>query len=675
MNVQFKYFMTASSSPSQFNNASLFARVAMVLGITAVLVALIVFFFPWDVLRGPLNRFVSDKTGRHFEITRRLDVRLGSTTTVIADGIEFANPSWAREQHLVKADLAEIQIRLWPLLRGRIEFPSIKLEKPQLGLQIEADGKRTWAFGKDTSDETNVPRLGTLVVDQGVLNYLAVAQGTDIAVDFQLASEASSVLPLSFDARGKWKGESFAAKGRAGGVLQLNADKAGTFPIEVAASAGATRLKAEGTVTNLAELGQIDVNFELQGRSLEDLYKLVGVVLPGTPAYKLAGQLKKHGRVWAVADIKGVLGKSDLSGALTFDSSKAVPLLTGKVQSRRLDFNDLGPIVGVPAGASKSVADRAVPSKSAKPERTSQRRAGKVLPVARLEFARLKSMNADVWFSSADIQHVEALPLNSISVHIKLEQGVLQLDPLKLGVAGGTLSGRLGIDSHASPSAIDVRLNAQAIRLDQLFPTVEKTKSALGKITGQIDLKGKGASTAEVLASASGNVAFLMGQGEISNILMEFMGLDGGEVIKFLVRGDQNVVLRCAAAAFEVQRGLMTTRTIVLDTSDTVINGSGQISLANETLDLLLLPAPKDSSILSLRSPLRIGGTFSAPTAGPDKGALAGRVGLAAALAAINPLLALAATVETGPGKDADCSQVLKQAAATNRRPVAPAAK
>ena len=94
-----------------------------------------------------------------------------------------------------------------------------------------------------------------------------------------------------------------------------------------------------------------------------------------------------------------------------------------------------------------------------------------------------------------------------------------------------------------------------------------------------------------------------------------------------------------------------------------MINGNGVISLANETLDITLNPQPKDRSILSLRSPLKISGSFAAPTAGPDKAALAGRAGLAVVLGLINPLLALAATVETGPGQDADCRQALAIAA------------
>ena len=167
-----------------------------------------------------------------------------------------------------------------------------------------------------------------------------------------------------------------------------------------------------------------------------------------------------------------------------------------------------------------------------------------------------------------------------------------------------------------------------------------------------------------MLGSSSGNVALLMGKGQISNLLMEFAGLDGAEIIKFFVRGDENIQLRCVATAFEVNRGLMTTRAFVVDTSDTVIYGAGTVSLTDESIDLILRPAPKDASILSLRSPLKVSGTFGTPKAGVDKGALAGRAGLALALGAINPLLALAATIETGPGKDADCDAALRDASA-----------
>ena len=658
---------------------------------TVLLIALVLLltFFPWDLLREPINRYVSGQIGRRFEITQRLDVRLGRTTTVIAEGVEIANPDWAAKPYLLKAKAAGFDINLWALLFGKIQIPRIALTGPQLGLQVEADGRRTWAMSRDTSSKGAVPDIGTLLIDTGSLSYIDEAQDADIDAQFSIAAESARDLPLEFTATGQWKGEKFTSSGRTGGVLKLSKNIDGSFPVEINAVVGRTTLKAKGSITDLVELAGVDVTFNMQGRNLDELYKLSGVVLPSTPPYKVRGKLIREGQSWIASQMQGTLGSSDVSGQLTFDQSAAVALLTGKLQSRLLDFEDLGPVIGMkvsaqgaraagksksgrvasnaggPASATRS-AGVAKPAKASGP--TLARGAAnprRVLPTAVLDLEKLKSMNADVTYAAASIRHVKELPLNNGRVRVILKDGVLQLDPLALGVAGGSVAGTIKIDANVVPAAFNARLNVVGTQLNQLFPTIETTKSSLGKISGKFDLSGRGNSAAQMLGAASGDVSVLMGRGEISNILLEFIGLDGGEVIKFLVGGDRNVQLRCAAAAFDVKQGVMTSRALVLDTSDTVITGRGQISFADETLDLMLDPAPKDFSILSFRSPLRIGGTFGAPTAGPDKTALAGRAGIALALAAINPLLALAATVETGPGKDADCAGVFAQAQKT----------
>ena len=651
-------------------------------GVGAIFLVLVigVYFFPWDSLRGPINRYVSTQLGRHFEITQRLSVRPGLTTTVRAEAVEIGNPEWAQKRFLLQARAAEFEIKLWPLFFGQVVIPRIELTEPKIALQIEPDGRRTWALSRDTSDEKAVPEIGAVLVDQGSLSFKAKAQNADLDVEFSLAKEVESQLPLSFKAKGKWQNETVAVTGRTGGVLQLSKDIKAPFPVELNAVAGRTSLKAKGSIENLASLAGVDATFDLQGQSLDDLYNLLGVVLPNTPPYKLHGQLEKKGKLWALGQIQGVLGKSDIAGSLSFDQSVATPLLSGKLQSKMLDFADLGSVIGMAPVKNKNSAQKTAPtSKSARLSSAVSRQKtsatspapGKVLPVTPLDVPKLKAMNADIRYSAADIRHVRELPLDKGSVHLKLNAGVLQLEPISLGVAGGTIAGTIRIDSHMAPASITTKLDVRAVQLKQLFPAVETTKTALGKISGQFNLKGRGNSVAQMLGSASGDMAVLMGSGEISNILLEFMGLDGGEVIKFLMKGDRNVQLRCAAAAFDVKQGLMTSRAIVLDTVDTVITGDGEISLANETLNVLLKPVPKDRSILSLRSPLRISGTFGSPSAGPEKTALASRAGLALLLGAINPLLALAATIETGPGKDADCAGILKQAATPKASPVA----
>ena len=654
---------------------SLWLRILLgVLALAAALV-LLVLFFPWDMLREPLNRYVSERTGRHFAITRHLDVKLARTTRILADGVEFANPQWARDPYLVKAEGAELQLELWTLLlRRKIEMPLIAFHRPQLGLQMEEDGRRSWALGRDTSDPRNLPEIGALVIDNGSLHFVAPHYRADITAQFALdnasptaaAEAAGKPLPLTFSAKGVWRGQDFAATGRAGNVLRLAHSLEKPFPAELRATAGRTTLIARGAVSSIATLDGAQAQVNLQGANLADLWHVMGVVMPETPRYTAQFRLTKEGDTWDVQDIAAKLGNSDLTGDLKYDSGTRVGLLTGEVRSKVLDFNDLAPMVGLPAqpleAAKTHVAGSSPVARAPKQPRRAGTPRGKVLPTATLDVARLRAMDADVRYTAAAITHPRQLPLERVRLHVDLKGGVLKLDPLDLGVAGGRVAGRMTIDARQDVAAVSTHLGVRGVQLNRLFPTLKVTQASLGQFQGDIALRGRGNSVAQMLASSSGNVGLAMGSGQISNLLLEFAGLDFGEVIKFLLKGDRNVQVRCVGAAFDVNRGAATSRLFVVDTADTVIYGQGGFDFGNESIDMLFRPYPKDKSILAFRSPLKVTGSFPAPKPGVELGPLAGRAGAALALGAINPLLALAATIETGPGKDANCGAVLREA-------------
>ena len=640
---------------------------AFVVLLLAALV-LVLAFFPWDVLREPVNRYVSEKTGRKFEITRRLDVNLGwRQATVKFDGIEFANPSWARDPYLVKADRAEFDIRIWPLLASKVNSPRLALFSPTVGLQMEQDGRRTWALGKDTSDSGTVPSIGLIQVDSGAVDFLAKHLGVDLHADLSYDTSRGE-MPLSYRIKGRYKGQPLTANGRTGNVLQINATGAPPFPLEINAAAGQTQLKASGTVAELSGLDGIDAKFELKGQTLGALFPLLGIALPQTSPYALSGDLSKRGTLWGVAGLKGKLGLSDISGDMRFDQAGKLPHLSGELRSRVMDMDDLGPLIGLPptARTANTVEGVAPP-----PTVTQVKRAGgKVLPTAPLDFERLRAMNADVKYTADRIQNVRDIPLDRGSVQVKLDNGVLTLDPLDLGVAGGKLGGAIRIDASKNPADIRASLDVRAMQLARLFPKLETTGNSVGRLDGRVNLSGSGSTVANWLGGVSGDVAVISGRGQFGNLLPVFATLVGGDIIKFLLRGDRNVELRCAALAFDVNKGLMTGRTLVLDTTNAVFTATGQANLATEGLDFVIRPEPKSKSILSIRTPLVVSGTFGAPKGGLQVTPLAERGLAALALGAINPLLALAATIETGPGEDADCKGVLGDA----NRPTAGAA-
>ncbi len=633
----------------------------------AVLV-IVLAFFPWDVLRGPVNRYVSEKTGRKFEITRRLDVNLGlRQATVKFDGIEFANPPWARDPYLVKADRAEFDIRIWPLLASKVNIPRLALFSPAVGLQMEQDGRRTWALGKDTSDSGTVPSIGLVQIDSGAVDFLAKHLGVDLHADLSYDTSRGE-MPLSYRIKGRYKGQPLTANGRTGNVLQINAAGAPPFPMEINAAAGQTQLKAAGTVAELSGLDGIDAKFELKGQTLGALFPLLGIALPQTSPYALSGDLSKRGTLWGVAGLKGKLGLSDIAGDMRFEQSGKLPYLSGELRSRVMDMDDLGPLIGLPptARTANTVEGVAPP-----PTVTQVKRAGgKVLPTAPLDFERLRAMNADVKYTADRIQNVREIPLDRGSVQVKLDSGVLTLDPLDLGVAGGKLGGAIRIDASKNPADIRASLDVRAMQLARLFPKLETTGNSVGRLDGRVNLSGSGSTVANWLGGVSGDVAVISGRGQFGNLLPVFATLVGGDIIKFLLRGDRNVELRCAALAFDVDKGVMTGRTLVVDTTNAVFTATGQANLATEGLDFVIRPEPKSKNILSIRTPLVVNGTFGSPKGGLQVAPLAERGLAALALGAINPLLALAATIETGPGENADCQGVLGDA----NRPTAGAA-
>jgi uncharacterized protein involved in outer membrane biogenesis len=186
-------------------------------------------------------------------------------------------------------------------------------------------------------------------------------------------------------------------------------------------------------------------------------------------------------------------------------------------------------------------------------------------------------------------------------------------------------------------------------------------QDSLGSINGLIDLKGHGDSTASILASSNGNFSAIMGQGRMSNLVLEVAGLDIAEALKFLIGKDKEVRMRCAYADFGVVDGVAIARSVAIDTTDTALLLKGQFSFTDEKLDMTLLPKPKDKSPVSIRVPINIGGTFAHPSIAPKGGPLILRGAAVAALAAIAPPLALLGLVETGPGKDAACGPGVPQ--------------
>jgi len=193
------------------------------------------------------------------------------------------------------------------------------------------------------------------------------------------------------------------------------------------------------------------------------------------------------------------------------------------------------------------------------------------------------------------------------------------------------------------------------VDLGKLIPEVPTIRRSAGKIGANIDLKGNGNSVAKMLGTSNGRVDVGMGGGKISDLLMADAGLNIARILKLKMAGDHDIQIRCVVGDFNASDGIWNTSTLVFDSTDTVIRGSGDIDLRDERFDLLLKVKPKGGSLLSLRSPLRAKGTFEHASIRPDFKALGLRGIAVAALGAIAPPAAELGLIDLGGGKDSDC--------------------
>lgn len=620
------------------------------LAVLAALVILLIVFWDWNWFRGPVERAVQARTGREFHIGN-LDVDLGRITTIRGDRLTFANAEWSRQPQMASVQRAEIDLRPWPLLRGEIRIPEIRLDRPELLLESgNARHPGNWVFGTRNGDGT-LPTLGRLRIHQGHARFLDEAGRTDIAVsvDSLPVSGRDDAAAIAVTGKGRWQGNPFTLKGSTASPLELSQTDH-PFRIDLQGSAGPTRAQVRGTLTNPFQFRRFDLQMTLSGQDMQDLYPLTGVAIPSTPPYRLDGRLKRDGDTWRYERFDGRAGDSDLSGTVQFVVGGERPVLTADLVSKRLDFDDLAGFVGAPPKTGAGEAANAEQKKQAAALAASPR----VLPDTPYDLSKLRAMDAEVRWKAHRI-NAPSLPLDDMDAHLTLNDGLLELKPLNFGVAGGDIRSDIRMDARKPVITTRLQASVRKLQLGRLFPDAKLAQEAAGAIGGDIDVTGSGNSVAAMLGSSDGNVGIGMGRGHISNLIMELAGLDVTETLKYLIGKDRQIPLRCAFADFGVRDGLMQSRALAFDTTDTLIVGEGSINLKDESLDLLLRPRPKDRSILSFRSPLRIGGTFKDPSFRPDLKALGARGALALALGSIAPPAALLATIETGPGKDSDC--------------------
>lgn len=632
-----------------------------------------------------------------------------------ARGFRIGSPAWAGDAPLLQADGVQLQARwrdlLFPPTGRPLTLQRLSAERLQAHLVRDADGRANWApvvagaasTPAAAASAAALPRLpldpGRVWARQAQVVWRDAPLRAEVLARLHLglpdtnglaplpdaasaptppnprdpatpadtpsaeaiatadAGAAWPQLALAAVAEGRYQGQPLSLSLRTGPLAAAlgvapSAAPVGAAPppaapalaLQLGLKAGRAALRFDGRVTG--PLGPWDLlgRYTLSGPSLAAVGQPLGVTLPTTAAFAMQGRLAKQGSAWHVVVDEARIGRSRLDAALRFDTAAARRRLDGRVHARHLALADLGPTIGTPTAETPSTT----------------RAPGRVLPDRRFDLPALNAMDANVLLSAdrLDLGSAALKDVAPLHAQLLLDQGRLQLRDLDARLAQGRIRGDLALDGRGGadrPAQWQARLRGSGLRLEQWVQAVQRPGQppyASGRLGLQLNLQGQGRSTAELLASADGRVMLHWTQGTLSHLLVEAAGLDIAQGLGVLLRGDDNLAVRCGLADLAVQDGRLRPKAFVVDTTDSRLFVEGELSLADERLALTARVQPKDFSPLALRAPLHIDGPLAAPRLALDRRALTSRALPAALLAMVHPLAALLPLIDPGEPTD-----------------------
>jgi uncharacterized protein involved in outer membrane biogenesis len=381
-------------------------------------------------------------------------------------------------------------------------------------------------------------------------------------------------------------------------------------------SAGKSRLDVDGSMADLFRPSAVDAKVRLAGASLSDLQPFTRVRLPASRPFEVETRLRQTKDEFSFARLRALVGGTDLAGEVSFNRGGKRPMLRADLRSVSADLSDFGSLSGLNHAPSSAVTTSAAAAaeQAAGLAEKEPGRSERILSSGIINVEHLSALDAHVSLDATKLTASDLPALESLSFSAELENGILKLTPIHVGLAGGRVTGSLTLDGHQQPASTHAKLELQDIRLEKLLALRPEAPFNGGPIAVRLDLQGKGASVATILGVASGTLALTMDGGRISNLLDAKLGLNGGKVLRLLIAGDRAIAINSVDVAFDFDKGSGTSTRIFLDTEQTSVVGTGSVNLRDETVDVLLTPHPKKPGLFSLRSSsIRVDGSFRHP--------------------------------------------------------------
>ena len=598
-------------------------------------------FWDWNWFRPLVETRLSAALGRTVTLDR-LEVHPGRVTVVSVYGVKAANPPGFEASSSAAVDRVSVTFEAENWIRTRrVVVPLIEIDQPRIDYEQNEAGKSNWDFPDSSSGGT--PEIGNVQINDGVAHVRMAQEKADTTLTISTQGDT-----LLVQGKGTYARQSIALRATGGALLALR-DATQPYPVDFQLDNGPTRITLKGHIRDPLALRGADLNLTLAGPDMALLLPLTGIATPKTPPYKVSGRLDfEKGRI-RFTGVTGQVGSSDLNGDLEVDPAGKRPTLTATLMSHRVDMEDLGGFIGSTPGRTTTPGQSAQQVQEVKRAEASP----KLLPTTPISIPKILAADIHLTYRGEKILG-KNVPFDSIEAKLDIVDGRIRLAPVRLGIGTGAISGTIALSPVGNEVDTDADVKAERVNVSRLLASAG-LGSGEGILDGTAKLKGRGASMSSILAHGDGALRIVMPMGgNINSLLVDLSGIEIGPAFLAAIGIPDKEGIRCMVADFVLQRGILASRTLEVNTTDHVITGGGRVDLSREIVEMSLRTDAKHFTIGKLATPIMISGPFKDLHFMPDK-ELAIRGGVAAGLGVLFPPAALLPTIQFGVGENSPC--------------------
>ena len=510
----------------------------LLLAIVAAAVVLLVVGIPSDFLVEKIRTRFAAETGYELQITGGAALHVWPAPSVVVRDITLVNKDGdATTQTQLTVGSARLDVSLASLFSGQPKITEFVLVHPVVKVPLlrrASERKSAASIQSGTPPGTSnvpareVPPIGRIVVEDASVLFVR-GDRIESRVDHINMTLTLSEPDHRIDAK----------------IVA----KAGTQDLRI-------RIKSKAPIEKRDQPLPLELTLEAPGL-------LDGTLTSTASVTSIGSQVK-------VNDLEGAIGEHRFTGWASVDM-KSKPRVKLDLDFKRLSLVAAAPDTG-------TAADTARPSTFGQPWSDQK-----------IDLDGLNYVDAQVAFSASEFI-ASTLRVAPLYVEGALADGVLNLGFSNTGLYGGKADGVITVDASKEMQQQALNVNLSGVRALPLLSALADFRELDGTMSGQIDVRAKGASERAIMKSLDGfvDVRFQDGQIRSMNIAETMRTLTKTTLNGWERKRAEKTDLSELSALFRIDRGIAKTDNLKIYGPLIRVNGTGTADLGEQTLNFKL---------------------------------------------------------------------------------------